>query len=245
MNTVKVLGVLIFSFVLLAICGVADGTGYSPYINSKIWSLRKIASSRAELGASQVCGWSPPDSVTFDDNDTNLDQVADPTLAKSLMKMLRLDQNARAVFMSLGTRKSKIKAQEVDSSNLVQLRRILRKGFPTTHAVGFAASNAALILVIHADSDLKLQKSALMMLRVEAKSGAVPLSFPLVLETVRKGILGVGSVKKKRIASEQPATITKVKEHGSECFTRIYTAKLYENYKRLFSAANLYRNPHG
>lgn len=85
--------------------------------------------------------------------------------AKELIEMAKEDQKMR-----IGHQSGKIKFDfRVDLKNTKRLKKIIEKfGWPTISKVGKEASNAAWLLVQHADNDPKFQqKCLLLMLKVK------------------------------------------------------------------------------
>ena len=82
------------------------------------------------------------------------------SLANKLIRMARADQEVRMSWLKNSSFKKSVK--EIDKKNLSELKGVIKNyGWPTVPLVGSRASNAAWLLVQHADSDLEFQKHCL------------------------------------------------------------------------------------
>lgn len=186
-----------FGLAALVLTWLLPGTllagGYSEYENHQIWQLRLAAQRHAAHEAKDQCAWSPASPTTFSDQFSSTPKVPDQRLLLSIMAMIRLDQNARAIAVAMRDRKSSAweNVREVDAANLAGLKTIVSKyGFPTPNQVGDAAASAMLILVAHADSDLEFQKSVARKMDQEVAAGSLPTYYPAVLRSIRPRITG-------------------------------------------------------
>jgi hypothetical protein len=97
-----------------------------------------------------------------------------PALRAQLLGMMKADQNARST--SLGghepTQQEMMQEHAVDAQNLPRIKAILKRyGFPSFRMVGRDGSNAAFLLVQHADNDPAFQTEALqLMLPLQAQN---------------------------------------------------------------------------
>lgn len=167
--------------------------GYSAYENHQIWQLRLAAQRYAAQEAKDRCAWSPASPITFSDQLSSIPKVPDERLLLSILAMIRMDQNARAIAVALHDREgvAERKVGEVDAANLAELKTIVSAhGFPTPHQVGDAAASAMLILVAHADSDLEFQMSVAQKMDQEVAAGTLPSYYPAVLRSIRPRITG-------------------------------------------------------
>lgn len=167
--------------------------GYSEYENHQIWQLRLAAQRHAAHEAKDRCAWSPASPTTFSDQLSSMPKVPDQRLLLSIMAMIRLDQNARAIAVAMRDRKGSAweNVREVDAANLAGLKTIVSKyGFPTPNQVGDAAASAMLMLVAHADSDPGFQKDVARKMDEEVAAGSLPTYYPAVLRSIRPRITG-------------------------------------------------------
>ncbi|MCP1373802.1 hypothetical protein [Dyella lutea] len=195
--------------------------GYSEYENHQIWLLRLAAQRHAAQEAKDQCAWSPASPTTFSDQLSSIPEVPDQRLLLSIMAMIRLDQNARAIAVAMRDRKSSAweNVREVDAANLAGLKTIVSKyGFPTPHQVGEAAASAMLMLVAHADSDLEFQKSVARKMDQEVAAGTLPSYYPAVLRSIRPRITGASAR-----SDDKPSVMVR-RTYGSpkECYEQRY-----------------------
>jgi hypothetical protein len=93
-------------------------------------------------------------------------------LAKEILQMTKVDQKIRKAFLNDASLAKEL--EKIDISNLKRLKKIIKKfGWPTIQLVGKRESNLALLLIQHADHDLKFQKFCLRLMIKEAKRGNV------------------------------------------------------------------------
>ena len=115
------------------------------------------------------------------------DSVHDPKLRKELLARMAEDQEVRKQFLDLMGRQGQLedtekqidlaraKMREVDGKNLARIKEIVRRwGWPGKTLVGSDGSQAAWLLVQHADSDLAFQKQCLALILVAVEKGESP-----------------------------------------------------------------------
>lgn len=90
-----------------------------------------------------------------------------PKIAEKLMKMREEDQSLRKkISYNSSDLKLVDKIEEVDKENIKKLQGIINQiGWPTISKVGKGASNAAWLVVQHADKNLEFQKKCLQLLK--------------------------------------------------------------------------------
>jgi hypothetical protein len=116
-------------------------------------------------------------------------RVADPQLRQELLKRMAVDQQARKHLLDLMAQQNgpdpngiqsqivaaKAKLQKVDKENAARMKEIVRQhGWPGKTLVGSDGTQAAWLLVQHADPDLAFQKQCLTLITEAVKKGEVP-----------------------------------------------------------------------
>lgn len=185
----SVIGTILF-------CNAAAAFGYSDEENESIWRWRLLAAELADAKSSEICSWKPETPRTFVD-DLSLDEpVGNLALRKLVAKLIRHDQNARAVYDAFAGDAAAAKnagemLKDVDKNSLTLLKNHFDKQeFPGINDIGTGGIHALLLLVAHADSDLEFQKNVLEKMNVQVAKGNLPEMFPLVLKTIRPQIIG-------------------------------------------------------
>jgi hypothetical protein len=96
---------------------------------------------------------------------------ANPALRLELLKMMELDQQQRNAGQSIDP----AAMSAVDAANRKRLKEIISKhGYPTTAMVGADGTQAAWLIVQHADEDKQFQKAMLPTIEKLSVAGAVP-----------------------------------------------------------------------
>ena len=204
-----------------------SASGYSEYENHEIWQLRLAAARYAAHKSQKICGWAPQSPVVFSDQFLLTEDISSERLFLSVMAMLRLDQNARAISDALPHDEvAYIKAKDVDYDNLLTLRNIFSDdGFPTRKQVGDTGLNAMLMLVAHADSDLEFQKSVLIKMNDEVDKGILPAIYPVILKTIRPQTAGASILPKNDSLDADRKTYSSPREcyaHTDQNFINSY-----------------------
>jgi hypothetical protein len=112
-----------------------------------------------------------------------------PALRSELLRMRRLDQDARALLMkqAITARNFDITVKPIDARNLKALKRIFAKyGVPTPALVGYDGLNAAWLLLQHATSDPTWQRQWLPAIqRLAERNELSPQRYALFVDRVR------------------------------------------------------------
>ncbi len=112
---------------------------------------------------------------------------ANPALRRELLKRLKQDQDIRNQFIKQGNKpdaKLQKRWQEIDDANAARMREILKQnGWPGIKLVGKEGTEAAFLLIQHADH--ALQKEALPLVKTAFEAGELDgQDYALLLDRV-------------------------------------------------------------
>lgn len=107
-------------------------------------------------------------------NEAKLNAAQEPALRDELLKMVEEDQAARMALIrsNFKDEAAKERLRAIDTKNTARMKEIIaRKGWPGKTLVGTRASQAAFLLVQHADLELAFQKQCLPLLEKAVAAG--------------------------------------------------------------------------
>ncbi len=223
------------AIIALTFCNTVAASGYSDTAHEAIWQIRLAAQRHAESRSGELCAWKPESPTSFADDLIADEQAGNLALLRIVIKLIRHDQNARAVHdafkgdaAAAKTAGDRLKA--VDKANLVVLRAYFDgNDFPGLDDIGEGGAHALLLLVAHADADPEFQKSIFLKMNEQVEKGNLPAMFPLILKTIRPQILGTKADPKNTPATSEVPRVAE--ETPRQCYER-HRSKIFGEYLR-------------
>lgn len=116
----------------------------------------------------------------------NMYNPANPSLAIKILKAGGADQSTRMYRLMMQTEYAKTIIRETDSLNLLFIKKVIaQQGFPGISQVGTPASDAAFLLVQHADNDIAFQKTVLkQMEKLLVTGGVTPSNYAYLYDRI-------------------------------------------------------------
>lgn len=220
-----------------AIVAASDAYTASQYLQIQRW--REQASAQAHRQALQSCHLEAHAQQLPAGDASRSAPRPEPAISRELLWMLQRDQSAREVYYALNTPVSRQRFKQVDADNLPRLRRILAQGFPIPATVGLEASQAALTLLIHADTAPELQRLVYrQILQLQAEQ-QLPRGFALTMRMARPAVVGAIAMELKPESSASaghPPSPATAPTDG--CYHKQYTAAYLQQLRHTAAAVN-------